>query len=39
MNQYPPNQRAIQYYSAAREYKIDGQVMPENAPEDVFYYW
>lgn len=35
---YPPNQNAIQYNSANREYKVEGHVRGD-APVDVFYYW
>ncbi|XP_035226040.1 basement membrane-specific heparan sulfate proteoglycan core protein-like isoform X3 [Stegodyphus dumicola] len=35
---YPPNQNAIQYNSANREYKVEGHVR-NDAPLDVYYYW
>nr|XP_042896680.1 basement membrane-specific heparan sulfate proteoglycan core protein [Parasteatoda tepidariorum] len=35
---YPPNQNAIQYNSANREYKVEGHVKGD-APTDVYHYW
>ncbi|XP_054720927.1 basement membrane-specific heparan sulfate proteoglycan core protein-like [Uloborus diversus] len=35
---FPPNQNAIQYNSANREYKVEGHVR-NDAPLDVHYYW
>ncbi|GFS51261.1 basement membrane-specific heparan sulfate proteoglycan core protein [Trichonephila inaurata madagascariensis] len=35
---YPPNQNAIQYNSANREYKVESHVR-NDAPSDVYHYW
>ncbi|GIY39199.1 basement membrane proteoglycan [Caerostris extrusa] len=35
---YPPNQNAIQYNSANREYKVESSVR-NDSPRDVYHYW
>lgn len=37
--QYPPNQASVNYNSLNREYKMDGTIMAENSPDDVYFYW
>lgn len=36
---FRPNQAAVQYIPAAKEFRMDGTVLPENAPDDIYYYW